>query len=236
MSDGLVKLPKKEPARCGHCNLHVSMTCVDERRLRPGYGRISQYPHVLEAVIESPAMQVAEEVWVCGHCEEPTLRLVHFLPFPLEGGKTEVRRHEVTLYPRPQPRGLEEAAPEPVRSFFTEGSLCQTAGARRAAGVLYRAAVEEICNDFKATGPNLYKRIEALAANGLAPETIADFHEVRMLGNDSIHDGLEYSADEVDDVADLIEEAVYELYVEPDRKAAYRKKRTERRKNQNTSP
>ncbi len=41
-----------------------------------------------------------------------------------------------------------------------------------------------------------------------------------MLGNDSIHAGLTYSAEEVEDVAKLIEEAVLVLYVQPEEKPA----------------
>ena len=72
--------------------------------------------------------------------------------------------------------------------------------------MLYRAAVEELVRDQGATGNDLYRRIESLRS-GPAAELVADFHEARMLGNDSIHDGWIYSADEVQDVASLIEEA-----------------------------
>ncbi|XVQ14520.1 hypothetical protein ACQP1W_18920 [Spirillospora sp. CA-255316] len=57
------------------------------------------------------------------------------------------------------------------------------------------------------------------------------FHEARLLGHDSIRDLLEYAADEADDVADLIEEAVCVLYVQPARKATNRQKRAARRQN-----
>jgi hypothetical protein len=50
-----------------------------------------------------------------------------------------------------------------------------------------------------------------------------------MMGDDSIHRGLTYSADEVEDVAKLIEEAVLVLYVQPEEKRAMREARKTRR-------
>lgn len=50
-----------------------------------------------------------------------------------------------------------------------------------------------------------------------------------MLGNDSIHAGITYTAEEVEDVAQQIEEAVLVLYVQPEQKRAMRDARTARR-------
>jgi hypothetical protein len=50
-----------------------------------------------------------------------------------------------------------------------------------------------------------------------------------MLGNGSIHEGVSYSAEEVEDVAKLIEEAVLVLYVQPREKRAMRDARKARR-------
>lgn len=47
-------------------------------------------------------------------------------------------------------------------------------------------------------------------------------HEARTLGNDSIHAGILYSDEEVEDSAKLIEEAVLVLYVQPAHKRAMR--------------
>ena len=132
------------------------------------------------------------------------------------------------VYPAEAPRTLPSAAPEGVRGLFEEASTCEKAGAMRAAGVLYRAAVEELVKDQGATGPNLYSKIEDLKGK-LADEVVEDFHEARMLGNDSIHAGMTYSADEVADVADLINEAVVVLYVQPAEKRAMRDARKARR-------
>ncbi|MGA5411224.1 DUF4145 domain-containing protein [Streptomyces lavendulocolor] len=91
----------------------------------------------------------------------------------------------------------------------------EAARAFRLAGVGYRSVVEEICKERGAAGRNLYAMIGDLARLHVPQSVIYGFHEARLLGNDSVHDGLEYAPDEVADVAGLIEEAVLVLYVEP---------------------
>ena len=57
---------------------------------------------------------------------------------------TEPRRLSRTLvYPLAAVRHLPGEAPEQMRSLYREASLCETAGALRAAGVLYRSATLE---------------------------------------------------------------------------------------------
>ncbi|MBG6095960.1 DUF4145 domain-containing protein [Nocardioides luteus] len=133
------------------------------------------------------------------------------------------------VYPNPSPRELHETVPDAIRSLYGEASTCEQAGALRAAGVMYRAAVEELVKERGATGQNLYARIEDLKTKGLDGDLVDDLHEARMLGNDSIHDGLVYSAEEVADVANLIEEATITLYVQPAEKKAMREARKARR-------
>ncbi len=52
---------------------------------------------------------------------------------------------------------------------------------------------------------------------------------VRLAGNWSLHEGIEFTAEEVADVAQLIEDAVEILYVQPGRREAMRQARAERR-------
>lgn len=100
---------------------------------------------------------------------------------------------------------------------------------------MYRATVEELAKDQQATGGNLYEKIESLKGK-LSAELVEDLHEARMLGNDSIHAGLIYSAEEVEDVAKLIEEAVLVLDVQPEEKRAMRDARKARRDGSKPKP
>jgi hypothetical protein len=102
-------------------------------------------------------------------------------------------------------------------------------GALRGAAVLYRATVEEVCTAAGSSGANLHARIEGLAAKGAEADLITDLHEARLLGNWAIHEGLEFSADEVADVAQLIADAVAVLFVVPEERRRMRLSRAERR-------
>jgi hypothetical protein len=119
------------------------------------------------------------------------------------------------VWPAQEPRPLSQDAPDKVRDLFLEAGRAEAVAAFRLAGVGYRSVVEEICKERGAQGKNLHAMIGDLARLNVPQSVIDGFHEARMLGNDSVHDGLEYAPDEVADIADLIEEAVLVLYVQP---------------------
>ncbi|RXW31093.1 hypothetical protein C1706_13920 [Propioniciclava flava] len=166
----------------------------------------------------------------CLHCGKSVVLLETTVRIPAAeaGGEDEVKKWRTMVSPHESPRTLHESAPAAVRSLFAEASTCEKSNAFRAAGVMYRAAVEELTKDQKASGGTLFDKIESLKVK-LSDELVQDLHEARMLGNDSIHAGITYSAEEVDDVARLIEEAVLVLYVQPEQKRAMRDARKARR-------
>ena len=166
----------------------------------------------------------------CLHCEKSMILLETVVRLPPEepGGEKEERRWRTMVSPAESPRALHESAPEAVRSLFAEASKCEKAKAFRAAGVMYRAAVEELVKDQGADDWGLKDKIKSLKGK-LSDELIEDLHEARMLGDDSIHKGITYSAEEVEDVAKLIEEAVLVLYVQPEEKRRMRDARRARR-------
>lgn len=146
-----------------------------------------------------------------------------------EGVLSEVVPDETRhVWPELPPRSLAASAPDAMQSLFVEASVAESAGALRAAGALYRAAVEELAKDQGATAANLYDKIESLRGK-IEDELIDDLHEARLLGNWSLHEGLAFSAEEVADVAELIVEAVHTLYVEPAERRALRDARKARR-------
>ncbi|WP_170026698.1 DUF4145 domain-containing protein [Actinomadura oligospora] len=205
-------------AYCGHCKLHVSMYEETTRQVFPKLrGPGANLSH---------DAAVFEKTMYCTYCDGGTLYLFQY------DASDEVARPPakvVLLYPAPAPRQLDDSVPEKVRSLFHEAALCETHGALRAAAVMYRGTVEEMCKDLGASGGNLYQRINGLAGLGLGRDVVDDMHEARLLGNDSIHDGLIYAADEVADVAELVEEALTALYVQPAQRQAYRQRRLARR-------
>lgn len=69
---------------------------------------------------------------------------------------------------------LDATVLEPIRSLYREASECRNAGAFRGAGVLYRAAVEELVKDQGGTGRNLHDRIENLRGKPEFPGQLVD--------------------------------------------------------------
>ncbi|PRX96237.1 uncharacterized protein DUF4145 [Allonocardiopsis opalescens] len=107
--------------------------------------------------------------------------------------------------------------------------MAEYAGALRAAAAMYRAALEEICRERGAGNGSLEKKIDALKSKGVPDDVVDQFHEARFLGNWSLHDAVEFAPDEVADVAELIRDAVFEIYVQPAQRQALRGARQARR-------
>ncbi|MFE3022112.1 DUF4145 domain-containing protein [Streptomyces sp. NPDC059256] len=174
--------------------------------------------------------RVTQEIWNCAYCKRTTAELVWWAKEPdgPEGsdGFTEVLRR--TIYPEPVPRELQPEVPDEIRSLFDEAARAEAVGAPRLAGAGYRAAVEEICKNQGATKKTLYDKITELK-DKLSPDVVNALHEARMVGNDSLHDGLIYSPEELADIAELVAEVTLILYVQPAQKAAMAAARAARR-------
>ena len=93
--------------------------------------------------------------------------------------------------------------------------------------VKVRAATEEMVKDQGGTGRDLKAKINSLTPR-LDAELLEDLHESRLVGNDSIHVGVQYAAEEIADVAELLWEAAFVLYEQPAQKASMRAARKAR--------
>lgn len=200
---------------CAHCKVGVIQVRKDVRMIAPRFDT--------DVNGSGPKRRVAERAWACTHCDQVTIEMIWFAA---QGSQpiSQVRQ----LWPVPEPRELDSDVPGAIRDRFTEGSRCEAAGAYRGAAAMYRSAVEELCKERGATSRNLHGMIEELR-DQLAEDLITAMHETRLLGNDSVHDGLTYSPEEVADVAELIVEMSEILYVAPARRAAMRESRRQRR-------
>ncbi|MFE8016341.1 DUF4145 domain-containing protein [Streptomyces antibioticus] len=148
---------------------------------------------------------------------------------PGEFREKYVTTHIEQVYPHKAPRELASEAPEMVRKVFAEAALAEASGAFRLAGIGYRATVEQIVKERGAAGKNLYERITALKSLGATEDIVDAFHEARFVGNDAAHDALAYSAEEIADIAQLIDEAVLVLYIQPAQRAKMAAQRAARR-------
>ncbi|WP_395157023.1 DUF4145 domain-containing protein [Ilumatobacter sp.] len=173
---------------------------------------------------------MGEEVWQCEHCRGTTVELLTFHDGHPDGAIGQVAPDVIRqVVPDQSPREFDPSVPIAIRSLFSEASIAESEGAFRAAAVMYRAAVEQLCEDRNSSGKNLYDRIEDLQSQDVEEGIVTDLHEAGLLGNYSIHEGLTFSAEEVDDVAELIIEAVHALYVELARRKEMRDARKARR-------
>lgn len=205
----------KAQGRCSSCTQHSGFQLVDRVTVWPTWiGHAQTMPEVY------PRADLA--VWRCLYCNQTTTTIAYW-------EDEDTRAEIIYAWPKPTPRELPESVPEPIRGLFGEGSIAANAGARRAAAGAYRAAVEALVKERGVSGRDLKVRINVLEQKGVDADTVRDLHEARLTGNWSLHEGVEFSHGEVEDVADLIELACYELYEEPARREAMRAARAARR-------
>ncbi|MET9330853.1 DUF4145 domain-containing protein [Streptomyces cellulosae] len=220
--DGFIPVGKTIAGKCPHCLHHATLT-VTQHALLAGTGGQRANAKTARALMSLR----------CDWCSKDSvfLRLVEIVAVMLHGSMRE--RFDTLdvaqVWPNQAPRELAPEAPETVREVFAEAALAEAAGAFRLAGIGYRATVEQIVKERGAPGKNLYERITGLKDLGVTAEIADAFHEARFVGNDAAHDGLAYSAEEIADIAELINEAVLVLYVQPAQRAKMAAQRAARR-------
>lgn len=78
--------------------------------------------------------------------------------------------------------------PTPVVESLGEALVCHSQGCHRAAAIMVRRTLEEVCHDKGATGKDLKDRLAALGSLVLLPQAlIAGLSDLRLLGNDAAH-------------------------------------------------
>ena len=216
---------------CPHCGHHVAATYAGKIQVSPrwdiNYARRSSVDPASAARMPEARDTIAG--YACQFCQGPIAFLEHWQKVETDaaGHPSLERVRRTMIVPAKPPRQLPEATPEPVRSLYAEASICEDAGALRAAGVLYRAATEEMVEDQGGTGRDLKAKINSLTPR-LDAEVLEDLHESRLVGNDSIHVGVQYAAEEIADVAELLREAAFVLYEQPAQRASMRAARKAR--------
>lgn len=125
-------------------------------------------------------------------------------------------------------RRLPDEAPELMASFFQEAGVCEAVGALRAAGGLYRSAAEAML-DSRVTGRNIPAKVNEFVQlpevdPSLAEELEATFTDARLVGREAVHYGVDYSAQEIGELAELLCDAAEAVFAQP----AQRKRRRQR--------
>lgn len=78
--------------------------------------------------------------------------------------------------------------PAEITLSLEEAITCHAARCFKAAAIMVRRTLEELCAKFGATGPNLKERIAALGTKVIIPhELLTALDDLRLLGNDAAH-------------------------------------------------
>lgn len=212
---------EQRPDRCPNCSRDTSLARRNRRQV---------WPDISDNLVLPTGECVFEEVWSCAFCRRTVVELHQYGADHAEGVDDAAEPNEIlVVWPGRTPRDLDPSCPAEVTSLYREASIAENAGALRAAGAMYRATVEELCTAQGANGRDLQERINDLVKRGVEQGVVDDLHEARLLGNWSLHEGLEFAGEEVADVADLIQEAVLAIYVQPAQRQAMRNARRQRR-------
>ncbi|MDX2277915.1 MAG: DUF4145 domain-containing protein [Hyphomonadaceae bacterium] len=78
--------------------------------------------------------------------------------------------------------------PPPIAASLEEAIKCHSAQCYKAAALMVRRVLEELCEERGAVGDNLKKRIEALSKIIIVPQDLLQAADhLRLLGNDAAH-------------------------------------------------
>lgn len=215
---------------CPHCEMNTSMAVGSRQELQ---GLTQKFTDGTERGLTLFTIQLT-----CDYCSGNCLFLWEVVnPIGVNSGAHYETVNLTRVYPEPNPkvRHISSDAPPSVREVFKEAALAEVSGAYRLAGVGYRSVVERIAKEKGAVGNSLYSKITSLGEQGVPGNIVDAFHEARVVGNDSVHDGLAYSREEIADIAELIGEAIFVLYVQPAERARMAAARAARRLAVNTS-
>jgi hypothetical protein len=208
----------RKSGRCPNCNHHSGFNALWTARVWP------QLDYSVNVTNDELVMLT---VWSCLYCDKNHVEIAEF--DRVEAGVERQPARTRLVFPVPAPRELPEVVPDVIRSLYREASVAESAGALRGAAGLYRATVEAICRDQNVSGSDLQKMIDALADLGLDEEIVQALHDARLTGNWSLHEGIEFTANEVADLAELVQEAIQILYVQPAERREFKEARAKRR-------
>jgi hypothetical protein len=78
--------------------------------------------------------------------------------------------------------------PQSIQETFEEAVSCHAEHCYRAAAMMIRRTIEEVCGQQGITGAKLYEKIEGLKQRQtLSPALVDAMHAIRWLGNDAAH-------------------------------------------------
>jgi hypothetical protein len=198
---GLSQETTRQPVsiRCPHCRQLGTFDLVGKSRAFKKNGKIVPM-QVTAAVTYYAGVRICPNVQCMG------------LVFVVESN-TEVLEVVPPQLLDINPDGL----PLRLQQTLKEAVACHGAGAYRAAAMMVRRLLEEICDENSVLGANLHQRLTALRSAIVVPEPLFDaMNELKALGNDAAHvEAKAYDnvgADEAQDSIELAKEILKALY------------------------
>lgn len=189
----------------------VNLRCPHCQRL----GSFSPFPNVAD--LQWPELE--NKVTVAAHtvgiryCPNSECRgVVFFVRRSLPGGRSHTHS-----FPPELKQFDAEGLPPAVLSALEEAIKCHAAGCYRAAALMVRRALEDMCEDQQAQGGNLAERINSLRNKIVISENlIQGAHELRFLGNDAAHiESLHFrsvGSEEADIGIDVAKQLLHSIY------------------------
>lgn len=172
------------------------------------------------------------EIIICQGCKEVsfcnTSSCSEDMSYDPETGETNYDE-DIKLYPsriagRKQVKDM-YLLPDEVLKIYkeTHGALCGRLSIL--AGIGIRALVESVCREKEAQGGNLKNKIDDLVTKGVLTRDSAEtLHSTRLLGNNSAHETIAASDDELDIAMDIVENLIKTVYVIPQKAKRLNKK------------
>lgn len=180
-----------------------------------------------------PRYVVAMAPYQCDHCQYLTLAMINTSDPDLDGLMGTNRLTGATWLPLKGHSKDFPDVPEPIGATASEAHRCLSVGAPRGAVALARAVIESTAKAQQITTGNLAAKIDELANRGHIREAVREAtHEVRIDGNEVAHGDLvsdPVSAEDAEDVLQLMDEILAEVFQGPATVQRVRDRRNARR-------
>jgi hypothetical protein len=126
----------------------------------------------------------------------------------------------LAVYPAQRTQFDKTGIPPSVASSLEEAITCYDHACYRAAAMLVRRSLEELCHEQGVTGTNLKARLDILGtASSVPPVMLQALHDLRLLGNDAVHfestDYLDVGKEEAELAITVVKHVLQVVYQDP---------------------
>ncbi|BBE08598.1 Uncharacterized protein MCB1EB_0437 [Mycoavidus cysteinexigens] len=172
----------------------------------------------------------------CGSCYEPIALVINWVvPYPkkdlpheyFDAICTANNFFGLKVFPAPPATNAPDHVPDDVKRCFEQAAKSRNAGLFDAAGMMYRKTLEIALKGFapEIVAWRLDTRIDKLAKEGQITPALRDWaHEIRTLGNDVVHNAIEVTQAEANQLHMFCTMLLMYLFTVPEEIALNRKK------------